>query len=697
VIGKNGKGFLLLAAALCCGLVLSCATARDAGPAAAPARIARLESAGVRDAAYLARLDKVTRADAARVLAEAFKLVPISPVPFAGEEGVQKVISYKSSSGAINEAFLVAGAKDAASSPDRKAIEALVNATVMELGPDGAFRPEAGLSGREFAELVAKCVYGPDRKIDFLAQAAKDGLLPELGKAAWASEPLSGERAAWLLDLVVGDGRNFKVVTVFATSDIHGNLVPYTPAGSKVKVGSVARMSRIMKDARALQPYCLYVDAGDSPYNTNLANLTKGRVSVDVLGAMGLDATVLGNHDFDFAFDVLLSNAERAKYAMLSANTYNKDGSYPRQFKPSLIKEVGGLRLAIVGVTDDESKLTTHYSNTAGIDFKDDFSSAAEAVGAVRGKSDIVICLSHLHGKNAELPLKVKGIDVEIGGGNDLAGRPDLVGSTWLINPGKHAEALNQINVNVYKGRMVGLLFSQIFVGEGYEEDPEVVAILANYQKEVDAMMGQPVGSLASSLEWSALKVRTGELPIGDMVADSQREYMEADICLQNGGGIRASLQAGPVNLNDIYGCLPFDNKVILVEAPGSTVWAALENGVSQYPATAGRFLQVSGLKYSFDASKPAGQRMLSVETPDGKPLDFAKRYKVVINDFMGGGGDGYSMLNVFNAQAPKAAEVKVLVDSRDYIRDVLRLYFEAHKTLDPKAEGRITVMNPQL
>ena len=109
---------------------------------------------------------------------------------------------------------------------------------------------------------------------------------------------------------------------------------------------------------------------------------------------------MLGNHDFDYAFDNLLSLAERAEYAMLSANTYWKDGTYPEQFAPYIVKEVGGLNVAIVGLTDDGSKATTHYSNTQDIDFHDHWEVGQQVVDQANEEADLVIMLAHLHGAN---------------------------------------------------------------------------------------------------------------------------------------------------------------------------------------------------------------------------------------------------------------------------------------------------------
>lgn len=372
------------------------------------------------------------------------------------------------------------------------------------------------------------------------------------------------------------------------------------------------------------------------------------------MNAQGYDATVLGNHDFDYSFDNLLSLAERADYAMLSANTYWLDGTYPEQFEPYIVKEVGGLRVAIVGLTDDGSKATTHYSNTQDIEFHDQWEVGQEVVTQANEEADLVILLAHLHGANNEVPTRIDGIDMEIGGGNDTFGRPLNIEDTVVVNPGGMGTCVNQTNLNVKDGELLGYTFNQIVLSSDVPEDPEVSAIIADYQADLDAEMDVVIGQCATDIAWSSPLVRAQESALGNLAADALRDYCDADIAIQNGGGIRAGLTAGDVTVGDIFAMLPFDNKVTLVEVTGQTVWDALENGVAAYPELNGKFPQVSGIQYTFDAAQPAGERIVSVTLEDGTPLDLDAWYTLACNDFMCGGGDGYTMLNVLN---PEGAE----------------------------------------
>ncbi len=142
--------------------------------------------------------------------------------------------------------------------------------------------------------------------------------------------------------------------------------------------------------------------------------------------------------------------------------------------------------------------------------------------------------------------------------------------------------------------------------------------------------------------------MRTQEAAIGNLIADAMRAETDAAIAITNGGGIRGGriYPAGTtITRRDIMAELPFNNHIALLEISGRAIRAALENGFSYLPRAAGRFPQVSGLKVVVDPSRPVGQRVVSVEA-DGKPLEDTKIYRLATNDFMSGGGDGYSMFD---------------------------------------------------
>ena len=179
------------------------------------------------------------------------------------------------------------------------------------------------------------------------------------------------------------------------------------------------------------------------------------------------------------------------------------------------------------------------------------------------------------------------------------------------------------------------------------------------FNEQVNAALDVTIGYLGLNLEWSTELVRKQNSPIANLVADSLLDFFRADgaqLCIVNGGGNRANLDAGEVSMREVTSVLPFDNNMMLIDTSGQTIWDALQNGISAYPATNGKFPQVAGMTYSFKAGEP--NTLLSVTLEDDSPLDLQARYKVVINSFLAGGGDGYIMLNVIDTNKEMATDV---------------------------------------
>ena len=475
--------------------------------------------------------DPLTRSAAASLLYEAFYLVPVfsmeAPAPQANEDGTMpepltKQFYSTSTTVATLDAVLMPAAPDAVGTWAETVANTVLEARLMDQ-IDGSFQGDKTMTRSEFALAVMKAIYGADKDMDFLAQGQSDGLLPE--ELTLDDTVMTRGEAALLLDTAT---RDLTIITTMSTSDIHGHMTPYTPSGSAIEVGGSAKAAWLFQEAERRNPNTLILDGGDSPYNTDLANISLGQSSVDVMNAQGYDATVLGNHDFDYSFENLLSLAERAEYAMLSANTYWKDGSYPEQFAPYIVKEVGGVDVAIVGLTDDGSKATTHFSNTQDIEFHDQWEVGQDVVAKADAESDVVILLSHLHGANNDVPTKIDGIDMEIGGGNDIFGRPLNIEDTVVVNPGGVGTCVNQTNLNVKDGQVLGYTFNQIILSSDVPEVEAVNEIIAGYQADLDAQMEEVIGQCASDIAWSSPLVRTQESPLGNLAADALRDYCDA-------------------------------------------------------------------------------------------------------------------------------------------------------------------------
>ena len=669
--------FVLIATLLICAL--SFAGLKDIAASPYSAAIEKLFAAGIVEAEndVFNPTEVLSRADAAEWIVKTFKLSTIQSMKL--EEEVEKKFVYTDPLGVIDEAFVVPSAKDIIDIEGEEYIEGLIKVRAEDV-VDGLYRPFEAVTGAEFALAVAKVLFGVDEPIDYSAKLSQLVYVPS--QLLSLERPLRREEAAQILSNFV-DNPDFKIITMLATADIHGHIEPYLPSGAKYPVGAMERMAYYVKTERAIQPNLLLLDVGDAPYNTNVANLFEGEPVIKIMNMMGYDAMVLGNHDFDFPFNVMERNSKLANFPFLGANTLYL-GESPYFLEPYIIKEVDGVKIAIVGLTDDSSAWYTHPRNVAGITFEEQYSAAKRLLDEVSPQADLVVALAHLHGGNRVLPAKVPGYDLIFEGGRDVVAFPEKINGSWVISSGKHAELISKTNLNIYNGEVIGMNFAHVFMSQNLPQDEEVVEVVQSYVSQLDEKLGTVIGKTEVDLDGERGTVRLKESNLANAIADSLREMTGTDFAIQNGGGVRASIPAGDITIKDVYTVLPFDNLVVAVRATGKQIWDVLEHGISAYPAAAGQFLQVSGLEYTFDASKPPYERLLSV-TSNGIPLDPEKTYTLTANDFLTGGGDKFTMF----------LEMEKFIETKSFLRDAFAEYIERHGTIAPVNEGRITIINP--
>ena len=214
------------------------------------------------------------------------------------------------------------------------------------------------------------------------------------------------------------------------------------------------------------------------------------------------------------------------------------------------------------------------------------------------------------------------------------------------------------------------------------------------------------VGSVAQDLLYENYNTRKEETAIGNLIADAVKEYCKTDIAVVNGGGIRASLYKGDVLGEDLSAVCPYENKMVAVRVKGRVIMEMLENGISQTvrdeTLPAGRFLQVSGIHYSYRPKNGAHDaELIEVTLEDGTGLDPEKEFTLAVTDYMAGSGgyednngDGYTMLNLYSSALPQAQDVTLEEETGATYVDALRAYFQNHGDEPVKAvlEGRITV-----
>ena len=375
------------------------------------------------------------------------------------------------------------------------------------------------------------------------------------------------------------------------------------------------------------------VSAGDFSFGGPVGAASRGEFVIRMMNAVGYDAAVLGNHEFDYGLNQLKRLEDMLNAPLVCCNfTPNEGGELP--FRPFVLRNYGGVNIAFVGVTTPTTMYTstpTSFQDAEG-NFIYNFSSntlaatiqrnvdAARAAGA-----DLVVLLSHLGDKDGvptsvNIASKLCGVDVILDGHDHhiLPASPiaDKCGShASLTSTGTQFEKLGMMVVSPGKAASPTYdLQFKLLSTDSLRRAGCVSQSVADTLKVIndlfEAMGNRIVANSATDLESQIGDIRVcrlRETNLGDLVTDAYRIMMDADIGWVNGGGIRANVPAGPITHNQLFAVCPYSNKICVIRATGQDIINALETAVREYPKAEGCFAQVSGLSFTFDGSIPSG------------------------------------------------------------------------------------------
>lgn len=493
-------------------------------------------------------------------------------------------------------------------------------------------------------------------------------------------------------DLAAGGQADIRILHV---NDFHGFVEPHRPFGSLKLEGGIAYLASRVKQLRHGKP-SLLLAAGDMMQGDNWANLFQGASVIELMNAMGFDAMVVGNHEFDFGQEVLQKRIAEADFPMLGANVQG----FPA-LKPFLIKEVGGIKVAIIGIITPQTSESTHPRNVAGLAFASAAATVRKYLAKLKPRVDLVLVLSH-QGYQADrvLAQEVPGIDVIVGGhSHTKLVEPVRVNDTIIVQDYEHARMLGVLNLTVKDGKVTAYSGGLEAIDPSrLPADPVVLEIVRKYADKVDAQLNVPVGETAVDLDGD--NVRSRETNLGNLVADVVRQTARAEAAIINGGSIRTGMPAGVLTRKSVYKALPYQNYILAFKLTGAEIKAALEHGLSGPGCQGGRFPQVSGLSFSYRCKNQTGKRVLQIFL-DGRPLEFHKEYTVATNDFLAAGGDGYQVFA--GAVKPRDYEESggvVLSDRLAYrdpgtpVSDAVIAYIQAKGRIAPAVEGRIKAID---
>ncbi len=618
-----------------------------------------------------------------------------------------------------------------------EAAAATKNAGIF-VGTDNKFGGNDVLTREQVASVLVRAfdLAGTDEKITFtdldkVNPAHKDDVIilaqngittgAESGKFDPKSPVTRATFATFINRILEKETSNFKL-SIMHTNDTHAHL------------DNVAKRSTAIKEGRAKNPDSLLLDAGDVFSGTLYFNEFRGKADLEFMDYLKYDAMTFGNHEFDLGsgpdgHKALADFVKNAKFTFVSANVdfsndalfneVNKVGTIAD--KPAdgtifsgIIKEINGEKIGIFGLTTEE---TSDISSPGKVKFQNYIEQAKKTVKAFEDMGvNKIVALTHLgfddnveYDNDLELAAAVDGIDVIVGGHSHTELKKPVVidkdksgkakDPTVIVQAYQYSDFLGTLNVEFdEKGKVVGHAGKLIKIADK-ADDPVAAKMLKQYADKIEAVKNSETGATAVSElpnprkgEQSSVSVRGNETALGNLITDGMldkaKEFNKNTvIAMQNGGGIRAALDQGPITLGDVLTILPFGNTLATMKLTGAEIIEALEHSISQAPEEHGGFLHISGMKFTYDSSKEKGKRVVSVEVKgvDGTytALDKTKEYVIATNAFTAKGGDNFEIFK-------KAYEQGRVTDIGLADWENLRDYVIKLKTVDPKIEERI-------
>ncbi len=431
------------------------------------------------------------------------------------------------------------------------------------------------------------------------------------------------------------------------TNDTHGHMLPYRANGVDDWSGVARRRVAIQRARSDTSYYWLALDAGDVFQGTPISNLLTGFLDLECMNQMGYDAMCLGNHEFDFSYDLIRSRMQDVNFPMLCCNVIDKERGVPVT-QPYVILRRGDYRIGVIGVTSETLLGETHPKVKDYVDVYPPTPIVQSLARYLRGIGcDIIIALCH-EGYNRDLALAeaVPELDVVVGGhSHTFLDEPTLVGDVIVTQNGQWAENLGVLKLT-FERAAPGERFKLANLQNEYKpldpaqpQDDGLRAFIGDYEQRFEAEMGKFVCTAAHDFQVD--DVRLAENALADLICDSMRSVTEADVCLFNGGNFRAGLAAGDVTFGDLYSVLPYDNFMMKIPINGAHLREVLAYAGQQYGD--GGCPQVSGLRLRY-----VDLQLVSAEAQgaDGTwaPIVDNQQYTLLTNDFLAVGGDGFPL-----------------------------------------------------
>lgn len=498
---------------------------------------------------------------------------------------------------------------------------------------------------------------------------------------------------------------------LLAINDFHGAIQPNASGGVTYGGGAVlsAYLDRQEAEARQLGSYTMRLGVGDligaSP---PISGLLQDEPTMKVMDMLGFEYSTVGNHEFDEGIDELY----RLQYGgyhpatgdwggtdmqYLAANVVFEDTGKPI-FRPYVIKRFNGIPVAFIGIAYQDTPTIVTASGVEGLKFLPEAETVNKYVKMLKRRNvEAFVVLLHNGGSGSDIgatPITgavvpvVEAMDDEV----DVVLTAHSHAPYWGMIDGKlvtqgwyNGRAIADVDLVIdRKSRDIVGKTAQIVRTRhdtpGIVPDPEVQAFVDATAAYVAPIVNTVVGTAATDIPRA--QSAAGESELGDLIADAQAWKMGTPIALMNPGGIRADIAAGEVTWGELFSVQPFANNLVSLDLKGSDIELALEQQWLGLNQASPKVLQVSGISYTWDSTRPAGDWVdPATIMVGGVALDLNATYRVTMNNFLADGGDNFAALKAGTGRIVGGTDLEGLVD---YI-------MQLPQPFDGPAGGRIT------
>jgi len=505
-------------------------------------------------------------------------------------------------------------------------------------------------------------------------------------------------------------------IRILTTPDIHSHLSAMTDNDTGTRIGRIGALADRLGEEEDSTLYLFAGDFGEGSFY----HMYNGIPEVTSCAMAGVDVAVPGNHAFDFSMEPFREWAPDASYPIICANLDFTDQTLNETVKDYVILDAGGAQVGIFGIiTPQLEKIvpigddvilytnTTHQANAAVQSLKDE--------GA-----EIIIALTHEEREeDRHLAQTVAGIDLIIGGHDHLVWNETVTGSdgreTLIVHSGKYGEEMDSVDMTIEDGVVTKTTLQRYEITGDMPDDAEVTAFVTPYYEKYTKSLSDAIGSTTVPLDVQKQTLRTEETNAGDFTTDTiRRNVPGVDIALLNAGSIRGDciIPAGEISYLTLNTMFPYENMIVTIQMTGSEIKETLERSASALILTGdgcagvdraptGGFLQVAGIRFTIDtAAVPfciddetdtvisAGERIcdLSIVTDAGTvPIGMDTTYTVAVNDYISGGGDGYTNLAAIPDERKCNTEVNLI--------NLMTEEIERMSPIAPETDGRIVIV----